>query len=99
MNLENVWRKTRTGRKKMSQKWYIKLQQQYPHLAEVIDRVNIEDEFIPEEREQKDKNDIKKKCNSSSKKRKNKDKDHKDDNKREKPEFKRSTLIQNGVSK
>ena len=89
VNLVNVWRKTRTGRKKMAQKWLIKLREHYSHLADIIDKVNDEDKFVPEDR--KDKSSKKK----HSKKRKSND--HKDD--KEKPEFKRSTLVQNGVIK
>lgn len=89
VNLVNVWRKTRTGRKKMAQKWHMKLREHYPHLADVVDRVNDEDQFVPQERKEK----------SSKKKddKKRKSNDHKDD--KERPEFKRSTLVQNGVIK
>ena len=73
----------------MAQKWHMKLREHYPHLADVVDRVNDEDQFVPQERKEK----------SSKKKddKKRKSNDHKDD--KERPEFKRSTLVQNGVIK
>lgn len=41
-----VWRKTRTGRKKMSVKWLRKLDEEYPSLAETARRLNSEDGFV-----------------------------------------------------
>ena len=93
-NLENVWRKTRTGRKKMAIKWHHLLRDTFPQLAEVIAKVNEDDHFVHEDisnkKSKKRKTEKKNDENGSSKKKK--------DN-REKPEFKRSSLVQCGTSK
>ncbi|CAM9707619.1 unnamed protein product [Scytosiphon promiscuus] len=41
-----VWRKTRTGRKKMSVKWLRELDEEYPSLADTARRLNTEDDFV-----------------------------------------------------
>lgn len=41
-----VWRKTRTGRKKMSVTWLRELDKEYPRLAETARRLNDEDGFV-----------------------------------------------------
>ena len=41
-----VWRKTRTGRKKMAVKWLRELEKEYPHLARTARRLNTEDGFV-----------------------------------------------------
>lgn len=43
---KQVWRKTRTGRKKMSVKWLRELEKRYPELAETARRLNAEDGFV-----------------------------------------------------
>eukprot|EP00903_Cladosiphon_okamuranus_P009919 g9416.t1 len=45
-NFEKVWRKTRTGRKKMSVKWLRELDKEYPNLADTARRLNTEDGFV-----------------------------------------------------
>jgi histone arginine demethylase JMJD6 len=90
-NLPDVWRKTRTGRKKMSIKWQRLLGEQHPELARVIHQIDEEDEFVREE------------SSSSKKHKKDKKLESKDDKekkqKKEKPEFKRSSMVQNGYGK
>ncbi|KAJ0396672.1 hypothetical protein P43SY_007162 [Pythium insidiosum] len=44
-NFERVWRKTRTGRKRMAVKWFQKLEKYHPQLAAVAMRLNREDDF------------------------------------------------------
>ncbi|CAN0321599.1 unnamed protein product [Pylaiella littoralis] len=45
-NFEKVWRKTRTGRKKMSVKWLKELEKEHASLAETARRLNAEDGFV-----------------------------------------------------
>mmetsp|Transcript_23864 Transcript_23864/g.27625 ORF Transcript_23864/g.27625 Transcript_23864/m.27625 type:complete len:485 (+) Transcript_23864:295-1749(+) len=45
-NFDDVWLKTRTGRKKMAYKWLCKLDDQYPHLADRARELNKRDEFV-----------------------------------------------------
>ncbi|CAM9982678.1 unnamed protein product [Ectocarpus sp. 8 AP-2014] len=45
-NFEKVWRKTRTGRKKMSVKWLKELDKEHPSLADTARRLNSEDGFV-----------------------------------------------------
>ena len=45
-NFEAVWRKTRTGRKKMAVKWFNLLKTEYPHLADEAEKINKLDEFV-----------------------------------------------------
>ena len=40
-----MWRKTRSGRKKMAVKWLSKLRELHPDLAATADRLNEEDGF------------------------------------------------------
>jgi histone arginine demethylase JMJD6 len=44
-NFEAVWRKTRSGRKKMAVKWLRKLHATNPRLAASAERLNTEDGF------------------------------------------------------
>lgn len=49
-----MWRKTRTGRKKMAIKWLRELEKAYPALAQTARRLNDEDGFVMvEEREER----------------------------------------------
>ncbi len=54
-NFDEVWVKTRTGRKKMASKWLNKLDERYPHLADRARELNRRDRFVmkydPEEME------------------------------------------------
>lgn len=43
---KQVWRKTRTGRKKMSVKWLKELDKEYTSLADTARRLNSEDGFV-----------------------------------------------------
>ena len=56
-NFDQVWIKTRTGRKKMAFKWLNKLDDQYPHLAKRARELNKQDDFVmkydPEEVEKR----------------------------------------------
>ena len=56
-NFDQVWVKTRTGRKKMAFKWLNKLQISYPHLARRALELNEKDKFVrkydPEEVERR----------------------------------------------
>jgi len=56
-NFDEVWVKTRTGRKKMAYKWLNKLSERYPHLAERARELNRRDGFVmkydPEEVERR----------------------------------------------
>ena len=45
-NFNQVWKKTRTGRKKMCWKWYLQLKTHYPHLARRAEEMNVKDEFV-----------------------------------------------------
>lgn len=45
-NFDQVWMKTREGRKKMAYKWLCKLDQSYPHLAKRARDLNKSDNFI-----------------------------------------------------
>ncbi|TMW69603.1 hypothetical protein Poli38472_001759 [Pythium oligandrum] len=45
-NFERVWRKTRTGRKRMAVKWFQKLQKHHPQLATLAVKLNREDGFV-----------------------------------------------------
>ncbi len=44
-NFEQVWRKTRSGRKRMAVTWLEQLHEQYPHLAARANHLNTMDEF------------------------------------------------------
>jgi len=46
-NFERVWIKTRTGRKRMAQKWKRELRVHYPDLADAADRLDERDNFVP----------------------------------------------------
>ena len=93
-NLPEVWRKTRTGRKKMSLKWRRILGDVRPELAQVIDEIDAGDCFLREESIlKKDENKISinhTELNIDGKGKKVK---------KEKREFKRSSLVQNGYEK
>lgn len=56
-NFDQVWLKTRTGRKKMAYKWLNKLETVYPHLASRAMELNQRDNFVmkydPEEVERR----------------------------------------------
>ena len=56
-NFDQVWLKTRTGRKKMAYKWLNKLETVYPHLATRAMELNRQDNFVmkynPEEVERR----------------------------------------------
>jgi len=91
-NLHEVWRKTRTGRKKMAVKWRKLLGEERPELAQIIDEIDAEDCFARDEsssakKEKKKKSDTS--GNSEGVKKENK----------EKREFKRSSIVQNGYGK
>lgn len=45
-NFDKVWKETRTGRKKMAQKWLQCLKLQYPDLALRAEQLNAEDGFV-----------------------------------------------------
>jgi len=45
-NFDNVWLKTRTGRKRMAWKWLCQLEQKYPDLAERAKAANKHDRFV-----------------------------------------------------
>lgn len=45
-NFDEVWVKTRTGRKKMAYKWLLQLEEKYPHLAERAKELNSRDDFV-----------------------------------------------------
>ncbi len=45
-NFDDVWIKTRTGRKKMAYRWLRKLDESYPHLAQRARELNKRDEFV-----------------------------------------------------
>lgn len=105
-NLETVWRKTRTGRKKMALKWRQLMQESHPRFADIISRVNEDDQWAPEVKTGSGESKKRKKETSSSSnddhnqksKAKAKKTSHSHD-RQEKPEFKRSSLAQCGVSK
>lgn len=46
VNFDQVWRKTRIGRKKMAVKWLKKLREVQPELAQRAERLNVEDGFV-----------------------------------------------------
>lgn len=45
-NFERVWRKTRSGRKRMAVKWLAKLEKQHPQLAALAKELNASDNFV-----------------------------------------------------
>ncbi len=45
-NFDQVWIKTRTGRKKMAYKWLIKLKEHYPNLYKRAKELNKRDDFV-----------------------------------------------------
>jgi histone arginine demethylase JMJD6 len=45
-NFEAVWKKTRSGRKKMAVKWLKLLDENYPQLADAARKLNEEDDFV-----------------------------------------------------
>lgn len=45
-NFDQVWKKTRTGRKKMAYKWLLQLDEFYPHLAKRAREINARDNFV-----------------------------------------------------
>lgn len=45
-NFDNVWLKTRTGRKRMAWKWLCQLDEKYPHLAARARELNQRDSFV-----------------------------------------------------
>lgn len=45
-NFDDVWVKTRSGRKKMACKWLLKLEESYPHLAKRARELNKRDGFV-----------------------------------------------------
>jgi len=45
-NFEEVWIKTRSGRKKMAYKWLSQLDKHYPHLAATARKLNRRDDFV-----------------------------------------------------
>lgn len=45
-NFDQVWMKTRSGRKKMAYKWLLRLQDSYPHLAKRARELNHRDGFV-----------------------------------------------------
>lgn len=52
-NFSRVWRQTRTGRRKMAQKWRRLLAEHYPHLAKQSEDIDKNDNFTFEEEEEK----------------------------------------------
>lgn len=50
-NFDAVWRKTRSGRKKMSVKWLRKLHDEYPDLADRAERINDADRYVMYDKE------------------------------------------------
>ena len=71
-NFDQVWLKTRTGRKKMAYKWLKKLEESYPHLAARAVQLNKEDKFVmkydPKEIEKQEKKERKEKEKKKSNK-------------------------------
>ncbi len=57
-SFDQVWIKTRTGRKKMAYKWLSKLEESHPHLAQRAKELNARDNFVmkydPKEVEKRD---------------------------------------------
>lgn len=45
-NFERVWRKTRSGRKRMAVKWLAKLEKEHPHLVALAHELNARDNFV-----------------------------------------------------
>lgn len=45
-NFDNVWRQTRSGRKRMAYKWLVQLEQFYPELAQRAKDMNVRDGFV-----------------------------------------------------
>ena len=45
-NFDEVWIRTRTGRKKMAYNWLCKLNVHYPHLAKRAESLNKRDDFV-----------------------------------------------------
>jgi len=45
-NFDNVWLKTRTGRKRMAWKWLLQLEEKYPELADRAKALNKRDMFV-----------------------------------------------------
>uniref|UniRef100_K3X3W1 JmjC domain-containing protein n=1 Tax=Globisporangium ultimum (strain ATCC 200006 / CBS 805.95 / DAOM BR144) TaxID=431595 RepID=K3X3W1_GLOUD len=45
-NFERVWRKTRSGRKRMAVKWLTKLEKKHPHLAALAKELNAQDNYV-----------------------------------------------------
>lgn len=45
-NFDEVWLKTRVGRKKMAWKWLCHLENEYPHLAARAKELNMKDNFV-----------------------------------------------------
>lgn len=45
-NFPKVWRKTRSGRKKMAVKWLRELRLDYPNLANIAEQINASDRFV-----------------------------------------------------
>lgn len=45
-NFDNVWLKTRTGRRKMAAKWLVQLEKNHPHLAKRALELNRRDKFV-----------------------------------------------------
>lgn len=70
MNFSTVWRKTRTGRKKMARRWLELLKEQEPGLAAVACRLNEEDGFHMETEEERRERKERKKRERERKKRK-----------------------------
>ena len=67
-NFHEVWKKTRVGRKHMAKRWLDALRIEYPHLAQIADRLNAEDnfEFIFSDKSEKKKKKEAKKAKKSS---------------------------------
>jgi len=80
VNFDRVWRKARSGRKKMAVKWLYKLDERYPDLAERGRAINEEDGF-----EMKTMDDLKreKKRKKKEKKRKKRERETKREERRE----------------
>lgn len=76
-NFERVWRKTRSGRKRMSVKWLKKLEKKHPHLAALAVDLNAQDNYVMYNKSDKDDDDdderlLVQASSSSSKKKKKK---------------------------
>ncbi len=90
-NFDNVWLKTRTGRRKMAAKWLVQLEENYPHLAKRALELNRRDKFVMTYRP----SSLKNHTSDSEKKRKHRRKK----GKRKYNEISGDSLVMNGNNK